>query len=46
MAIRDLDAISLEKRLRELLGNERNVRVDFLLHLAEFDRRGGHEGLG
>ena len=46
MEIRDLDAISLEKRLRELLGNERNVQVDFLLHLAEFDRRHVHEGLG
>jgi hypothetical protein len=29
----------LARRLRELAGEERNVHVDFLLHLDEFDRR-------
>jgi hypothetical protein len=29
----------LARRLRELAGDERNVQVDFLLHLDEFDRR-------
>ena len=30
---------ALARRLRELVGDERNVQVDFLLHLEEFDRR-------
>ena len=34
-----LDSKTLARRLRELAGNERNVQVDFLLHLAEYDRR-------
>ena len=29
----------LARRLSELAGDERNVLVDFLLHLAEFDSR-------
>jgi 5-methylcytosine-specific restriction endonuclease McrA len=34
-----LDSTSLAQRLRELAGEERNVQVEFLLHLEEFDRR-------
>jgi 5-methylcytosine-specific restriction endonuclease McrA len=34
-----LDSNVLALRLRELAGEERNVQVDFLLHLDEFDRR-------
>lgn len=34
-----LDSILLAQRLRELAGEERNVQVEFLLHLEEFDRR-------
>jgi 5-methylcytosine-specific restriction endonuclease McrA len=34
-----LDSILLAQRLRELAGEERNVLVEFLLHLEEFDRR-------
>jgi hypothetical protein len=34
-----LDSHVLALRLRELAGEERNVQVDFLLHLDEFDRR-------
>jgi 5-methylcytosine-specific restriction endonuclease McrA len=34
-----LDSSALALRLRELAGEERNVQVDFLLHLDEFDRR-------
>jgi 5-methylcytosine-specific restriction endonuclease McrA len=34
-----LDSASLTRRLGELAGDERNVQVDFLLHLDEFDRR-------
>jgi hypothetical protein len=34
-----LDSTALARRLRELAGEERNVQVDFLLHLDEFDRR-------
>jgi hypothetical protein len=30
---------ALARRLAELVGDERNVQVDFLLHLDEFDRR-------
>jgi hypothetical protein len=36
-----LDSSALALRLRELAGEERNVQVDFLLHLEEFDRRRG-----
>jgi hypothetical protein len=35
----DLDSKSLAARLRELSGEERNVQVEFLLHLDEYDRR-------
>ncbi|HET7753197.1 MAG TPA: HNH endonuclease signature motif containing protein [Anaeromyxobacteraceae bacterium] len=40
----------LARRLRELAGEERDVQVDFLLHLDEFDRRrafleAGHDSL-
>ena len=35
----DLDTQDLARRLSELAGDERNVLVDFLLHLAEFDAR-------
>jgi hypothetical protein len=34
-----LDTTALAHRLRDLAGDERNVQVDFLLHLAEFDHR-------
>ncbi|WP_242340945.1 MULTISPECIES: HNH endonuclease [Anaeromyxobacter] len=34
-----LESNVLALRLRELAGEERNVQVDFLLHLDEFDRR-------
>lgn len=34
-----LDPDRLVRRLRELAGEERDVQVDFLLHLDEFDRR-------
>ncbi len=34
-----LDSAALARRLAELAGDERDVQVDFLLHLDEFDRR-------
>ena len=34
-----LDAAALARRLSELVGDERAVQVEFLLHLEEFDRR-------
>ena len=34
-----LDSNALVHRLRQLVGDERSVQVDFLLHLDEFDRR-------
>jgi 5-methylcytosine-specific restriction endonuclease McrA len=34
-----LDARALARRLGELAGDERQVQVEFLLHLDEFDRR-------
>jgi hypothetical protein len=34
-----LSASDLARRLADLCGDERNVQVDFLLHLGEFDRR-------
>jgi hypothetical protein len=34
-----LPSSALAHRLADLCGEERNVQVDFLLHLAEFDRR-------
>jgi 5-methylcytosine-specific restriction endonuclease McrA len=34
-----LDSTVLAQRLCELAGEERNVQVEFLLHLEEFDRR-------
>jgi 5-methylcytosine-specific restriction endonuclease McrA len=34
-----LDSDALARRLGELVGDERNVQVEFLLHLDEFDRR-------
>ncbi len=37
--IASLDSKALALRLHHLVGEERNVRVDFLLHLDEFDRR-------
>jgi hypothetical protein len=45
-----LDSNVLALRLRELAGEERNLQVDFLLHLDEFDRRrafvdAGHSSL-
>jgi 5-methylcytosine-specific restriction endonuclease McrA len=34
-----LDSTALSRRLGELAGHERQVQLDFLLHLDEFDRR-------
>ncbi len=39
IAISSLDSKALAARLRELAGDRRNVDVDFILHLDEFDRR-------
>ncbi len=41
-----LDSKTLARRLGELAGNERQVQVEFLLHLDEFDRRRAWLGLG
>jgi 5-methylcytosine-specific restriction endonuclease McrA len=41
-----LDSATLTRRLGELAGDERNVLVDFLLHLDEFDRRRAYLDLG
>ncbi len=41
-----LDARTLARRLGELAGDERQVQVDFLLHLDEFDRRRAYLELG
>jgi hypothetical protein len=41
-----LDSETLARRLGELAGDERNVQVDFLLHLDEFDRRRAYLDLG
>ncbi len=41
-----LDSRTLARRLGELAGDERQVQVDFLLHLDEFDRRRAWAGLG
>ena len=40
-----LDSSNLDSRIRTLLGNERQVQVDFLLCLAEFDDAKGYEAL-
>ncbi len=39
VSIASLDSKALALRLHDLVGEERNVQVDFLLHLDEFDRR-------
>jgi hypothetical protein len=41
-----LDSRGLSDRLRTLAGDERNVQADFLLHLAELDRRRSFAELG
>ena len=41
-----LDSTALARRLRDLAGDERQVQVDFLLHLDEFDRRQEYLPLG
>ena len=46
MRISDLDSEVLATRLNELLGDERNIQVEFLLHLEEFDRRRQYESKG
>jgi 5-methylcytosine-specific restriction endonuclease McrA len=46
MQIADLDSEVLTARLGELLGQERQVQVEFLLHLEEFDRRRQYEAKG
>ncbi len=45
-----LDSATLSRRLGELAGRQREVQVEFLLHLAEFDARrawaeAGHRSL-
>ncbi len=44
--ISSLDSRTLARRLGELAGDERQVQVDFLLHLEEFDRRRAFLELG
>ena len=39
LTIASLDSEALALRLHDLVGKERNVQVDFLLHLGEFDQR-------
>jgi len=34
-----LDSAALSRRLSELAGHERDIQVEFLLHLSEYDRR-------
>jgi 5-methylcytosine-specific restriction endonuclease McrA len=41
-----LDSAALARRLGELAGDERNVLVEFLLHLDEFDRRRAYVDAG
>ncbi len=41
-----LDSRTLARRLGELAGDERKVQVEFLQHLAEFDRRRAYLELG
>jgi 5-methylcytosine-specific restriction endonuclease McrA len=41
-----LDSTVLSRRLGELAGHEREVQVEFLLHLAEFDRREAYREAG
>nr|WP_234945151.1 HNH endonuclease [Anaeromyxobacter sp. Fw109-5] len=41
-----LDSTLLAQRLRELAGQERDVQVEFLLHLEEFDRRRAYVDAG
>lgn len=45
-AVASLSSHALDRRLRELRGDERNVQVEFLLHLLEFDERRGWVALG
>ncbi|ABS25722.1 HNH endonuclease [Anaeromyxobacter sp. Fw109-5] len=40
------DSTLLAQRLRELAGEERDVQVEFLLHLEEFDRRRAYVDAG
>ncbi len=44
--IASLDSRTLARRLGELAGDERKVQVEFLQHLAEFDRRRAYLELG
>jgi hypothetical protein len=44
--IRTLDGSTLETNLKQLLGDERKTLVEFLLHLAEIDRRRWYERKG
>src|SRR5918911_2211053 len=41
-----LDSGALSRRLGELAGHEREVQVEFLLHLAEYDRREAYREMG
>lgn len=46
MNLSGLSSEHLQRRLRRLTGNERQIQVAFLLHLAEFDERRGFADLG
>ena len=46
MATISLDSGELNVRLRGLLGEERGIQVEFLLHLSRFEELRGHEVLG
>src|SRR4051812_7327936 len=41
MTIQDQESKGIDSRLRELVGNERGVLIDFLKNLDAFDRRSG-----
>ena len=46
MALPVMNSDVVDSKLRQLLGIERNTKVDFLLHLDLFERLDGFEKLG
>ena len=46
MAINTMNSSDLDRKLRGLVGDERNVEVEFLLHLDRFDTALGYELFG
>lgn len=46
LILSSLDSDALARRLGELVGEERQVQVEFLLHLEEFDHRRAFLNLG